>query len=378
MNEKYLKNRILAIILSITFILPLILQSPGVSLATGSEDELEEVNQQQQEAMDEMAELEVLVLAQMEEVDRLYSLVDEKQKDLDAKQAEVDILIKEITEQRNSIDDRKGNLGERLRSMYKKGSVGMLDVLLKSNSFSEFLSNLSMLQIIYQHDQDTLESLEDQYQVLKGDMADLGKAKAELEVNQKALQAELDNAEYAEAVLEESLAQVRIKVEELEAEKAELEAIIAEEQRQAAEAAAASGYVVAGGSGYYIWPASGPITYGYGYRYDPVIAAVGGSTFHEGIDIGVDYGSPVYASAAGTVSGATGWSGGYGNLVAINHDNGTTTFYGHNSQILVSSGQYVEQGQLIAYAGSTGNSTGPHVHFEIIIGGSRVDPMEYL
>ena len=283
-------------------------------------------------------------------------------------------MIDDITEQRNSIDDRRGGLYSRLRSMYKKGSIGFLDVLFSSSSFLEFLSNLSMLQIIYQNDQDTLEGLEDEYSSLKDSMAKLGAAKAEMEVAQAELESERSDAAYAEAELEDTLESVRAWIEELEAERAELEAIIEEEQK----AAAAAGYVYTGGSGAFIWPVSGSISSYYGYRDDALTLAIGGSSFHEGIDIAVPVGTPIYASAPGMVSSATGWSGGYGYLVAIVHGDGCSTLYGHNSSIVVSPGEYVEQGQIIAYSGSTGTSTGPHLHFEIKIGGASVDPLGYL
>jgi murein DD-endopeptidase MepM/ murein hydrolase activator NlpD len=98
---------------------------------------------------------------------------------------------------------------------------------------------------------------------------------------------------------------------------------------------------------------------------------------HEGIDIGVGYGTPIVAAASGTVIYA-GWMGGYGNLVIVDHGGGIATAYGHNSSILVGYGSSVSQGQTIALSGSTGNSTGPHVHFEVRVNGSPVDPLGYL
>lgn len=385
MKHIRLDNRISRAIIPVILALALIaglISASGSAFATEAEDELEDVEAQEEEAKTERAELEERIIAQQEEVDRLNDLVYAKQLELDDKQVQIDELIGDINNQRHSIDDRQGGLYDRLRSMYKKGSVSFLDVLLNSASFSELLTNLSMVQIIYQHDQDTLTDLEDHYSSLKGKMAEYGKAKAEMELAQAELEIERNSAEYAEAQLEESLAYVEARLAELEAEREELEAIIAEEQRKAAEAAAAAaaagGYVYTGGGGTYIWPVSGHITSYYGYRDDADTYALSGSTFHTGIDIAVPTGTPVYAAASGTVSSATGWRTGYGYLVAINHDNGTTTFYGHNSSIAVSPGEYVEQGEIIAYSGSTGWSTGPHLHFELFVNGSRVDPMGYL
>ena len=123
-----------------------------------------------------------------------------------------------------------------------------------------------------------------------------------------------------------------------------------------------------------IWPVTGPISSYYGYRTSP--GGIG-STFHEGVDIAGDYGTPISATAAGTVTQA-GWVGGYGYLVEVKHADGIVTRYGHNSAVLVYEGQHVDQGSMIAIMGSTGNSTGPHCHYEVRIHGEAVDPMYFL
>jgi murein DD-endopeptidase MepM/ murein hydrolase activator NlpD len=118
----------------------------------------------------------------------------------------------------------------------------------------------------------------------------------------------------------------------------------------------------------YVWPVHGVLTSNYGWRW---------GRMHEGIDIAVSNGTPVVAAAAGTVIVA-GWMGGYGNLVVVDHGGGVSTAYGHNTSVAVGVGQQVAQGQLIAYSGNTGHSTGPHVHFEVRINGAAVDPLGYL
>ena len=123
-----------------------------------------------------------------------------------------------------------------------------------------------------------------------------------------------------------------------------------------------------------MWPVKGSISSTYGFRSSP--GGIG-STYHEGIDIASDYGVPVEATASGTVTQA-GWMDGYGYLVEIKHDGDIVTRYGHNSALLVSVGQQVEQGTVIALVGSTGNSTGPHCHYEVRIHGDAVDPTYFL
>ena len=123
-----------------------------------------------------------------------------------------------------------------------------------------------------------------------------------------------------------------------------------------------------------IWPVKGQVSSSYGFRASP--GGIG-STYHEGLDIAADYGAPVSATASGTVTRA-GWVDGYGYLVEVKHDGDITTRYGHNSAILVTEGQQVEQGTILALVGRTGNSTGPHCHYEVRIHGDAVDPTYFL
>lgn len=123
-----------------------------------------------------------------------------------------------------------------------------------------------------------------------------------------------------------------------------------------------------------IWPVRGTITSGFGWRISPF---GDGNELHPGVDIAYTMGAPVVATADGEVV-ASGPAGGYGNLVQIDHGNGIATLYGHNSQLAVNIGQQVKKGQVIAYAGSTGKSTGPHVHYEVRINNTPIDPMKYL
>jgi murein DD-endopeptidase MepM/ murein hydrolase activator NlpD len=148
----------------------------------------------------------------------------------------------------------------------------------------------------------------------------------------------------------------------------EQSAALAERIRQAQQQSSSVPVVVPSGSGVLGWPVSGPVTSGFGLRW---------GRMHEGIDIAVAEGTPVRAAGAGTVIYA-GWMGGYGNLVVVDHGNGLSTAYAHNSSLGVGVGQSVTAGQVVSYSGNTGNSTGPHVHFEVRVNGSAVDPLSYL
>jgi murein DD-endopeptidase MepM/ murein hydrolase activator NlpD len=150
---------------------------------------------------------------------------------------------------------------------------------------------------------------------------------------------------------------------------------LAQESARIAASAQTAGDGPTQGDGTCIWPVSGPISSGFGYRTDPV---TGATAYHAGLDISVACGTPIKAAGTGTVLTA-GWNnGGYGNMTLLSHGNGMSTLYGHQSSIIVSAGQAVSQGQVIGYVGSTGKSTGCHLHFEVRVNGNPVDPRGYL
>jgi len=153
------------------------------------------------------------------------------------------------------------------------------------------------------------------------------------------------------------------EVDALAAESASLAAAI----REAQAGASSTGTGTPSASGF-IWPVNGTVVSGFGWRW---------GRMHEGIDISASSGTPIWSAAAGTVI-HSGWLGGYGNLVVVDHGNGLATAYAHASAILVGVGQQVSQGETLSLVGSTGNSSGPHLHFEVRVNGAAVDPLFYM
>jgi len=170
-------------------------------------------------------------------------------------------------------------------------------------------------------------------------------------------------------------AQESAAVGTLRAQQDQIEADLQAESDRVAQLARDSGGGAPMGNGTFIWPVNANITSGYGYRTDPITGAQG---FHSGLDLGASCGTPIRAAGTGVVISAGFNSGGYGNMTLINHGGGMSTLYGHQSSIIVSSGQNVSQGQVIGYVGSTGKSTGCHLHFEVRVNGDPVDPRAYL
>lgn len=210
--------------------------------------------------------------------------------------------------------------------------------------------------------------LEEQKRQADAQRAIAAEEKAKLD----ALQVQQEQARAEVVQSEQRVQQIRAAiVPKIEAAKA---AYAAESDRVSGLLQDGSGPAPAG-NGQFIRPVGGPITSGFGSRTDPV---TGGSAFHAGIDIAASCGTPIHAAATGRVVQATLGSTGYGNMVVINHGNGLGTLYGHQSQLAVSTGQVVATGEVIGYVGSTGKSTGCHLHFEVRANGNPVNPLAYL
>ncbi|MGE1063182.1 peptidoglycan DD-metalloendopeptidase family protein [Megasphaera paucivorans] len=297
----------------------------------------------------------------------------------------------ELEKTQANLSRRQDVLSTRIRDIYMHGQLNYLDVVIGAKDFSDFSNRVELLKRIVNSDMELITSIKDerdkineQKAVLEQERqkqvelkAESAKKKEEVEKRKAEQQAILNKAQNDKATAEQAY-------NELEASSQQIGDML--RSRAAARAVAASGsdssgggsdssyYQPVSGSGRFIWPVNGVITSPFGYRNHPIF---GRQILHSGIDIGVDSGTPVHAADSGVVVEA-GWLGGYGYAVVIDHGNGLSTLYGHNSSLNVSAGQSVSQGQVIAYSGSTGNSTGPHVHFEVRANGDPVDPTGYL
>lgn len=274
-------------------------------------------------------------------------------------------------------------LGQRLRDIYMQGDMGYLLVLLGSQSFTDFLDYAHYIAIIVNRDYELL----DEVRQLRAELHSQAQAAQEaliemrqLRDDQEARVSRLSKIEQRRAALLSDVQSQRAKVAqyvtELEGSTQELENKLHRTlvKRQSHARPHIPQKKRTWGTGRFITPAEGPITSPYGYRVHPIFGTL---RFHSGIDIGAYYGSSILAADSGIVIEA-GWIGGYGNTVMIDHGGGYSTLYGHCSQLYVRNGQMVRQGEPIAAVGSTGNSTGPHLHFEVRINGDPVDPLGFI
>ena len=261
----------------------------------------------------------------------------------------------------------------RLQFMQRqRGSQGWA-VLLQSENFNGFLDRRYQLKLVFDSDRTILEDLKAKADDIKAQQAVVEEQKNSVALLQQELLVQKQQYE-AEAVQQEGLinrlTQDRAALEAAEAQLARDSESIAALIRQ--KVAASTGVVR--GTGRFIYPVNGPITSGFGNRRHPIL---GTNRFHAGVDFGASQGTTIHAADSGRVIVA-GWSGGYGRTVVIDHGGGITTLYGHASRLFVTVGQNVAQGQAIAAVGSTGLSTGPHLHFEVRQNGNPINPMGYL
>ncbi len=278
--------------------------------------------------------------------------------------------------------NRQELLNDRLTAIYKHGPQAYLEILLSARNFADMLSKFSMVAYIVRNDLKNLDELQTAQQAVQTE---------QIKVKQKTIQVASEFKKVA--ALKDQVAQkqqqVAVKVSVTKTELAKLQSDRAKLERALAEYEATSRQLestirkeqqgtVKGalGSGTMIWPAMsrGPITSTFGWRYHPILKV---RKYHNGQDIAIPTGTPVKAADRGVIL-VSSWQGGYGNFVAIDHGNGISTCYGHNSRLVVRVGEKVAKGQIIAYSGSTGLSTGPHLHFEVRVNGTPVDPMSYL
>lgn len=316
------------------------------------------------------------------QVNSLEEKINELKASISENEKKLEKLKSDLKKAEKKVDTQNEDLSARLRNMYKNGSIGFVDVLMESGSFTEFLTNLDMVERIYEGDKEVLDELQKAYDEIDAKKKKVETLQAELKDSKEVAETEMKTVEKEKAKIAASNEETEKMLDELNDEADAITAKIkAEEEARKAAAAKNSGGSGSSGSssgssggGRLSWPCNGTITSEQGWRIHPIF---GYRKYHSGMDIGVAYGTPIKAAASGTVIMAS-WYGGYGYCVIIDHGNGLSTLYGHNSSLHVSYGQKVSRGQTIASAGSTGNSTGPHCHFEVRVNGTVTNPRNYL
>ncbi len=376
-------KRIFAIVVSIVLVCALLLPimlSVLTPHAAKSLDEAKQATQEAREKVKQAKDKKAEAERQLKAIDAQLNVIAAEITNIENKIAALDTEIEqknlEIEDITQDLNEKQKIYDQRINVMYEQGSSGYIAILFDSDDIFDFFDRYELVDQLVAYDKEVINGVIETREALKT-------AKKELEDTKKERENELTAQKEQQVAYEEQLAVSKAVFEELAKDVKEYEALLnaaqAEQDRIQAEIAARTANV-SGRSyasvGNLTWPAPGytTITSNFGYRTHPV---TGTYKYHSGTDISAPTGASIVAAASGTVIMAGYNAGGYGNYVVIDHGGGVTTLYAHASSLCVSTGQTVTQGQLIAKVGSTGMSTGPHLHLEVQVNGQRTDAMSY-
>ncbi|MBU4483291.1 MAG: peptidoglycan DD-metalloendopeptidase family protein, partial [Actinobacteria bacterium] len=341
-----------------------------------TQEKIKEVRKQEQQYINQVEEVEGQLRSALSELDNLNTKLSEAKSEVDKATIELVLKEEELKRIEEELKEKIRILNDRVAAIYKNGNSNILEILLKAEDFLDFISKLKLMNLFAEQDtQNILEVKEKKTATIgiKKSIIDLREKQKEHEDKVKQLvgQAEQEKREIEdiynekENLLSRTTANKNALIQmekQLEIKEAEVTRILESYKYGSAP------------SGKFAWPVAGRIQSGFGNRYHPIF---GYNRFHSGIDIAAPYGTLVKAADGGQVV-QSGYFGGYGYSVMLYHGGGFATWYAHLSSINVSIGQSVQRGQVIGLVGSTGWTTGPHLHFEVRINGAAQDPRAYL
>jgi murein DD-endopeptidase MepM/ murein hydrolase activator NlpD len=395
MADQRRKRRTISVLFMCGLCLLLLLgvgHKPQMARATAQPDAITEL-QQKQQAINEYRSNVTRVREQLKNQenaarDRLSTLegqigdtasrLETQETQLKVATEQLQQIEKDLSKAQAVYEKQQSSMAARLRFLQRQGSVRGWTALLQSRSFEELLDRRYQLKQVYTADKRSLVALKESKDKIESKQLEVAAQKNRIALITEQLmtqKATYENKAQTEKILVTRLNSDRQALEAAEQQLAEESQRISQDiqQRLSARIAFPSTTFLRG-TGQFVLPSDGPLTSSFGWRTHPIL---GTSRFHNGLDFGAEHGSPIRAADNGVVI-AAGWEGGYGNTVIIDHGNGISTLYGHASELYVAVGQPVQRGQVVAAVGSTGLSTGPHLHFEVRQQGEPTDPIAFL
>lgn len=403
MNRKVVRS-VICVLLALIFIVSLMTALIPINASAASQSEINQLTQQRKELQAKQKE-------QQKTINNLRSkkasVVDQKaalDQENDLAQQEIEVVKQQITAYDQQIEDKGVELEEAkqeeeaqtvrfrgcVRHLEEYGQMSYIAILLEATSLSDLLARMDMVGEVIAYNkqvQADMTAAREKVETVKAELEDarteLQDKQSELETKQVELQQKVSEANALLASLESDINAYKSAYDQYEQQQKnvqsqidkQVEALRRQEEANKKNDPSYDAGKDNGATGSMLWPCPSchTITSPFGWRYHPIYHT---QKYHSGVDIGASYGAAIVAADGGTVITAGAVSG-YGNCVVINHGNGITTLYGHMSSIAVSSGQKVSKGQTIGYVGSTGNSTGPHLHWEVTVNGVRQNPLNY-
>ncbi len=395
MKKRKILSSIFALILAVALMAPVMLtrtEAVSQSDIDALKEEKEALNSEKEELQNTIASLEGEHASVVEQKAALDQQNELARQEIELINEQIDIYDQIIANKQQELEaaeaeeaEQMESLRTRMRAMEEQGAVSYLAILFEASSFSDLLSRIDMIREIMERDNEieancieAKEHVAEAKADYEATLAEQEIVKAELLEKKAQLEEDIEAACQLILDLEDDIEAYEAYYAEKEAAEAEIDAEIREllaeleAQQAAAEAAGQTGNIT--GTGTYIWPLPGysPGS-AYGWRLHPILGVM---KFHAGEDIGAPSGTPILAADSGVAYPAYN-AGGYGYYVLIDHGDGRSTLYGHMTSYCVSYGQTVNQGDVIGYVGSTGMSTGPHLHFEVRVNGNTTDPKSY-
>lgn len=372
-------KRILTFIIALALVFSMVMQASG--------ETVNDLKKQQEKIQKEIENTKKEIQAMQKDTKNL----DNQIKELDLKvsnaaselgsvENELEILNIEIENTMGSLKEAEENIvaktetfNQRLRVMYKNGNAGYLEVLLSSENIKDFLSRQEMIQSIADYDRELIIYMKEQRGIIEEKKVTLEGQRASVEITKSKLEERKRSLERASREKETLMADIALDIKTFEKEYDKLVDFAKQIESKIVKLQKNTGPY---SGGKMAWPVPGysRISSPYGYRIHPIFKV---KKLHTGIDIPAPTGTAITAAAAGTVI-YSDWLGGYGKVIMLDHGGGVVSLYAHNSALVLSEGQSVKRGDTISKAGSTGNSTGPHLHFEVRKNGAYVDPLPWL
>ena len=356
-------------IISILCVLTLCLGMTFQVEATGLQEKREQLQDLEKEKA--AAEQEKKELSQ--KLEGIMADMEELSEKIEVKEAELAVKEEELAQAQIDENDQYESMKKRIKYMYENGSGQLIAVLLESKDITDFLNKAEYISTISEYDRDMLKKFQDIVAEVEAQEEKLQEEYDEIEAMQNDL---IEKQETIETLIDEKDTEIGEMSADLKKLKKAVETAERKQREKASSYSGSAGASVVSGNGMFTHPCPGysRISSYFGPRKQPM---AGASSNHKGIDYAAAAGTPIYAAASGTVTTA-GYSGAEGNWIVINHGNGLQTYYMHCLKLYVHAGQKVSKGQNIAAVGSTGNSTGPHLHFQVMDGGVARNPLAYL
>ncbi len=366
-------------LVSATFISSFAVSQEEKDAATKAAKDAKAATEEKRKEAKELAKKAAAAVANFEEAEKeleqIAGEVESIKVEIANKEAEIETTKADMEKKEKEIETQNEALNDRLTAMYKTGNTGFVDVILNSSDVEDLLANVGMVQKILESDQNLLKKLQKEYKKLDELKKQLEEQEAALVDQQISLEAKEVETEELKKKYQAEADEMHALQEQKEAEAAEMAAEALQLQLEAERMIVESGGQIEMSTGDYQWPTASnwQLSDKYGWRRCPFH----GKEFHNGLDIVLTSGTrgaPVYAIADGYVTRAS-YYGGYGNCIQYAIGNGYSVLYGHLSGFNCKKGQYVTKGSVLGYIGSTGNSTGPHLHFTVFQNGSTISPL---